>query len=140
MAQDLPSSCIHPFPASSQFIFLLSCWFVLRLIIRSHYDLPPSVKALNLCVDHSISNNDSIYTDTPAAAPPVTGYAAQMMIVMTQRDGRDYRKAKANQRAAASLPCSHPPVPCKQQHLSLSSTLSFIVVTIVTGSDSNQAL
>lgn len=50
--------------------------------MESHYDVAPSMHALKVCADHSISNNDSINTDIAAAAP-VTGYAAQM-IVMTQ--------------------------------------------------------
>lgn len=48
-------------------------------------------------MDHSISNNDSIKTDTEserepavaAAAAAVTSFAAEMMIIMTQRGGWD---------------------------------------------------
>lgn len=121
LASNLSSSRLRPSPASRQVIY--SCCpagIILRLSIGSDYGIPPSVKALNLRGDHSVSNNDSRNTDVPA---PVTGYAAQMMIVMTRRGGRDSRRPTANRRAAASPAFSHPPVPRKQQHLSLSPLL-----------------
>lgn len=122
-----PTVCLRNCPPLWSVQFQLpgsssSCWFFLRLSMESHYDVAPSVNALKVCADHSISNNDSVNTDIAAAAP-VTGYAAQMMRVMTQMGGRDYRWPTANQRAATSLARSHPPVPCKQQHLSLSPLL-----------------
>lgn len=113
------SSLICPVAASRQLILLL---VFLQLSMESHYDAAPSMNALKVCADHSISNNDSINTDIAAPAP-VTGYAVQMMIVMTQRGGRGYRWPAANQRAATSLARSQPPVPCEQQHLSLSPLL-----------------